>query len=67
MDLLDTHLPHFQFREQHSIDIRATAARIMAVVQAYDSCDDTLLHKILDTRTDRPKKSSHQHQPVYPR
>lgn len=50
MDLLDTHLPHFQFREQHSIDIRATAARIMAAVQAYDSRDDALVRAMTAIR-----------------
>lgn len=40
MELLDIYLPHYHFRERHTLDIRATAAEIMAAVERYDSTQD---------------------------
>lgn len=37
MELLDIYFPHYHFRERHTLDIRATAAEIMAAVERYDS------------------------------
>lgn len=40
MELLDIYLRHYHFRERHTLDIRATAAEIMAAVERYDSTQD---------------------------
>ncbi len=50
MELLDTYLPDYHFRERHALDIRATAAQVMGAVERYDSTEDRFIRAMTALR-----------------